>query len=171
MRYAKQIVPVFLVTCLGIAQGCSKKDTAANALQQKSAQGVMSSAHGKMQQIPAALAVASPKDETEAATARTRVLSQVKNKEFSAIYKEASAGFREIGPEEQFIAQWNKQLLETGAFKESKEVSHLVRPSDKFIVYTYAVTYENKNKELRLTFGRSKNGKMELTGINQKEIK
>jgi len=168
VRYVKRIVPVFLVTCLGVVPACSKKDT---ALQQKSAQSPISSAHGKMQQIPANLAVAPPKDEAEAATARTRVLSQVKNKEFSAIYKEASSGFREIGPEEQFIAQWNKQLQETGEFKESKEVSHLVRPADKFIVYTYAVTYENKNKELRLTFGRSKNGKMELTGINQKEVK
>jgi hypothetical protein len=171
MIYSRTITPAILIILLAALPGCkSKQDKPAQAPEQKSAQGPSQPAPGQPLQ-PAGPVVAPPQDEAEAATAKTRVLSQIKNGEFAAIYKEASAGFREVGPEEQFVAQWNKQLQETGAFKDAKEVSHTVRPTDKSIVFTYAVQYEKKKKELRLTFGRSKKGTMELTGINQKEIK
>lgn len=115
--------------------------------------------------------VAPPRDEADVAPLKERILAQYKAGDYAAIYREASAGFREVGPEPQFIALWKKQIVETGPFKEAKEVSHSVRPDDKFLLYTYHVQYLNKKKQLRLTFGRSNKGKMELTGINQTEIK
>lgn len=173
MIYSRTITSAILIIFLAALPGCkSRQDKTAQAPEQKNSQALSQPASVKPQQ-PAGPVVAPPQDEAEAeaAAAKTRVLSQVKNGEFAAIYKEASAGFKEVGPEEQFIAQWNKQLQETGAFKSAKESSHTVRPSDKFIVFSYAVQYEKKKKELVLTFGRSKKGKMELTGINQRDTK
>ena len=98
------------------------------------------------------------------------MMAHVKAGEYSAMYKEASAGFKEVGTEQQFIAMWQNQLQETGAFKDAKEIGHTVRPDDKFLVFTYDVQYEKMRKALTLTFGRSKKGVMELTGFNQKEF-
>lgn len=171
MIYSRTITPVILIIFLSALPGCkSKQDKAGQAPEQKNAQELSLPAPVQPPS-PAGPAVALPQDESEAAAVKARVLSQVKNGEFAAIYKEASAGFKAVGPEEQFIAQWNKQLQETGAFKEAKESGHTVRSTDKFIVFSYVVQYARKKKELVLTFGRSKKGKMELTGINQREIK
>lgn len=171
MIYSRTITPVILIIFLAALPGCkSKQDKAGQAPEQKNAKELSQPAPVQPPP-PAGPAVALPQDESEAAAVKARVLSQVKNGEFAAIYKEASAGFKAVGPEEQFIAQWNKQLQETGAFKDAKESGHAVRSTDKFIVFSYVVQYERKKKELVLTFGRSKKGKMELTGINQREIK
>ena len=165
MHHYWRITPVIFLILLAPLAGCksSHEKSAPPPTQKNSGQGQVSSAH--------APAVASPQDEADAAKATERVLLQVKKGDFPAIYKEASAGFRDIGPEEQFIAQWNKQLQDTGAFKDAKETGHAVRPTDKFMVFTYAVQYEKNKKELRLTFGRSKKGIMELTGITQRDVK
>ncbi len=169
MSYNRMIASALVMIFLAALFGCkSKQEKGAQAPDGKLPAQLRSTS---ARQQAAAPVTASPTDEAEAAAAKVRVLSQVKNGDFSTIYKEASAGFREIGPEEQFIAQWNKQLQETGAFKDAKESGHAVRPTDRFIVIVYTVQYEKKKKDLRLTFGRSKKGKMELTGINQKEIK
>jgi cytochrome c1 len=172
MIYSRTITPAILVILLAALPGCkSKQDKAGQVPEQKNAQGLSQPAPAQPQQPAAGPVVAPPQDESEAAAVKARVLSQVKDGEFAAIYKEASAGFKAVGPEEQFIAQWNKQLQETGAFKDAKESGHTVRSTDKFIVFSYVVQYERKKKELVLTIGRSKKGKMELTGINQREIK
>ena len=165
MNHTRTVIPVIYVIFLAFLPGCnsSKENSPAPPAQKISGQTQISSAH-----VPV---VAPPQDEAEAAKARDHVLSQVKKGDFAAIYKEASAGFQKVGAEEQFIALWNKQLQETGAFKDAKETDHTVRPSDKFIVFTYIVQYEKLKKELRMTFGRSKKGAMELTGINQREVK
>ncbi len=162
-------VALCVIIFAGLA-GCSSKKEKAPLPQQ----AALSSASktkpiAGVAQTPAT--AASPQDEADAAILKQKVLMQVKAADFSAIYKEASAGFREVGPENQFTGLWQLQLKETGPFKDAKEVSHSVRPQDKFLIYIYHVQYEKVKKELRLTFGRSKKGKMELTGINHKEIK
>ena len=159
------IAALTLVIALAALAGCSsKKEKAAETPSAPNA--AQPGTPGK-----SAVVASSPQDEAEADTLKTQVLTQVKNKDFAGIYRGASAGFREVGLQEQFVALWDKQLLETGAFKDAKLESHSVRPADKFQVYTYLVHYQNMDKELRLTFGRSKTGKMELTGINQHAIK
>jgi hypothetical protein len=164
MNYAGTITTVFLIILLAALPGCdSKKEKAAQAPPHKADQP----------QSPqkASAVVAAPRDKADAVAVKSRVLGQIKRGEFAVIYKDASAGFREVGTEQQFLAQWSKQLQETGAFKEAKEISHTVIPEDGFQEFKYNVRYENKTKELRLTFGRSKKGKMELTGFHQKDVK
>jgi hypothetical protein len=164
MDYAGTITIVFLMILLTILPGCdSKKKNVAQTTPQNVNQTQPLQKAGDVK--------ATFQDEAEASAARTRVLTQIKRGDFNTIYEEASAGFKDVGHKQQFLALWNKQLQETGAFKEAKEISHTVRPADKFLVYTYNVKYEKKPKELRLTFGRTKNGKMELTGINQTDLK
>ena len=159
MKYMRHVTTVFLILSITALSGCNSKQektgqktNAANPLQKGDT--------GK----------AGPLDETEAAALKDRVLARVKGGEFSAIYKDASDGFRAVGPEQRFLEVWQRQQEETGAFKDAKEISHTVRPDDKFQVFVYDVGYEKKHKALRLTFGRSKKGVMELTGINQKDV-
>ena len=170
MIHVRTTSTVVLMIILAVLPGCSSKKEKADQAQPQ--QQMMTSASKTSGPAQAKAAVsASPQDEADAAILKKKVLAQVKAGEFSAIYREASAGFREVGPEEQFAGLWEQQLKRTGAFKDSKEISHSVRPQDKFIVYIYQVQYDKAKKELQLTFGRSKKGKMELTGINQREIK
>ncbi|MDD5284693.1 MAG: hypothetical protein PHD54_02440 [Desulfuromonadaceae bacterium] len=172
MSYSRNIIPVIFIILLAALSGCnSKQDKASKAPEIKPGETQSQMTSGRRPPLKPSAVVATPQDETDAAALKTRVLSQIKNGEFTAIYKEASEGFRKVGPGEQFVAFWNKQLEETGAFKDAKETGHTVRPSDGFIVYACTVQYEKMKKELRLTFGRSKKGTMELTGINQKGIK
>jgi hypothetical protein len=165
MKRIVAIVAVAMMTVFAALSGCSKKEKEKASETQSVQNAAQPAAPGK-----SSPATSSPQDEAEADTLKTQVLAQVKNKDFAGIYRGASAGFREVGPEDRFVAAWDKQLLETGAFKDARQTSHAVRPTDKFQVYTYLVRYENMNKELRLIFGRSSKGKMELTGINQHAI-
>jgi hypothetical protein len=176
MRITSTIITsVVLAICMTGLSGCgAKKEKAGQAPAQKAPaqQAVQAQQQkGQAQQQKGQAVVASPRDEADAAPLKERVLAQYKAGDYAAIYREASTGFRAVGPETQFIALWAKQHQETGAFKDAKEVSHTVRPQDKFLIYIYHVQYANKKKQLRLTFGRSNKGKMELTGINQTEIK
>ena len=91
--------------------------------------------------------------------------------DFAAVYKSASEGFRKVGAEQVFVALWQKQLQDTGAFKEAKEVSQAIRPDDKALAVIFKVQYEKASKSLRMIFGRNKDGKMELIGINQRDPK
>lgn len=154
------VVPVLVLAALS---GCgSKKDKAGQPSAPQKA-GQPASQQGSV-------VVASPQDEADVVAAKARVLAHIKAGDFAAVYREASAGFREVGPEQQFVALWKQQLMQTGEYRELKEVSHTVRPEDRFLLFFYHVQYENAKKVLRLTFGRSKAGKMELTGINQQDL-
>jgi hypothetical protein len=162
MGHVRITITLALIITLAVLPACNaKKDKPEQALPQK----------GSPATPPNAAVTAPPQDEADTTPLKEKVLAQLKTGDFAAIYRDASAGFREVGPEQMFLAQWNKQLQETGPFKDAKETSHSVRPTDKFLVFIYTVTNENKQKELRLTFGRSKKGKMELTGINQRDPK
>jgi hypothetical protein len=108
-------------------------------------------------------------DKVDADAAAAKVLAQFKAADFASIYKEASSGFQEVGTEGQFVAAAQKTRAKTGPIKDIKEVNFYGR-EDKFFVHLYHVQYEKVASELRLTFGRSKLGKMLLTGLNQKDI-
>lgn len=173
MNYFRITSLVLLLTMLSALSGCSAKKEKAEKQQphQQKISSASKTVEKSVEAPPHAVITASPQDEADAAILKKNVLEQIKKGDFSSIYKQASAGFREVGPEEQFTGLWELQLKQTGAFKEAKEVSHNVRPQDKFLIYIYHLQYEKLKKELFLTFGRSKSGKMELTGINQKEIR
>lgn len=170
MKNARFLTKVSLLIILTAVSGCG---------QNKEKSGQASPLHpGESQSSQGATAmspqkngaVAAAKDEADAAMAKEQVIKLLKGSDFSTIYKQASAGFRQVGSEQQFVALWLKQLQETGPFKEAKQIGHTIRPADKFLLFTYQVKYANMSKELSLTFGRSKSGKLELTGIHQKQL-
>ena len=164
MKFARIVTTLFVMILLTTLSGCSsKKETSDQAPPQKADLANPSSHKGDAVE-------ASPQDEADASMLKASVLAHVKVGDYTSIYKEASTGFRAVGTEGQFLAMWQNQLQETGAFTDAKEISHKVRPQDKFLVYIYDVKYEKMHKALRLTFGRSKKGVMELTGINQTEL-
>lgn len=164
MKITRSRSVLALVLLVALA-GCSKKENAqapAPSAPQPQAAGAAPKATA---------ATPEQRDEAEAGVVRDRVLAQVKQGQFAEIYRQASAGFREVGAEQRFVDLWRRQVEETGAFKDAKLLEHSVRPQDKFQVFIYAVEYEKKAKQLRLVIGRSKKGAFELTGINQTELK
>lgn len=170
MKNVSSLAKILLLILLTAAAGCGKdQEKSGQATPQQPGQSPTAQA-GKAAAPAGGAVVASAQDEAEASVAKEQVIKYIKSNDFSSIYKQASAGFRQVGSEQQFIALWQKQLQETGAFKSAKQVSQSVRPADRFLLFTYQVQYANMIKELRLTFGRSKTGKLELTGINQKQI-
>ena len=164
MKYTRRVTATFIIIILAALSGCNSK----NEKSEQKTNGANSPLNSPLQKGGVIEAV--PQDEAEVAVLKERVLARVKAGEFSAIYKDASDGFRAVGPEQRFLEVWQRQLEETGAFKDAKEISHTIRPGDKFLVIVYDVGYEKKHKALRLTFGRSKKGVMQLTGINQKDL-
>jgi len=164
MKYIYSVTIVFLLILIAALPGC-------NSNKEKTEQAPLKNSGKPTAPLQKEGAVvASPRDITDVTPLKDRVLTLFKGAEFSTIYKEASAGFRDVGPEQQFLEMWQQQRMDTGAFKDAKEVSHTIRPADKFLVFIYDVNYENTHKALRLTFGRSKKGVMELTGINQSDL-
>jgi hypothetical protein len=167
MKQVSMVTALVLAASLAARPGCGTKKEQPQTQAQKQAApqqpGQAPHSQGELK--------ASPQDEAEVAPLKEKVLAHVKAGEYEAIYREASDGFRAVGPKEQFVAMWQKQVQETGPFKEATQIGHSVRPTDRFLVYIYQVRYEKKPKELKLTFGRSSKGKYELTGINQTEKK
>ena len=167
MNHVRITTTVVFMILLSAVTGCSKKEKAS----QPQAPQQTATTSSKKTPPQTGPVVAPPQDEADAAPLKAKVLAQLKTGDFASIYKDASEGFRKVGAEKQFVDLWQKQLQMTGPFKDAKEISHTVRPGDKFIIFIYKVTYEKNSKALRLTFGRSEKGKMELTGINQSDPK
>jgi hypothetical protein len=105
-----------MMIMLAALPGCSsKKDKADQAQLPQQATPATPSKAGDAEVPPVA---ASPRDEADAALLKVKVLAHVKAGEFAAIYKEASDGFRKVGPEDKFVGLWQQQLQQTGKFKE-----------------------------------------------------
>lgn len=157
MKPVRYVAGVVLLTAFIACAGCgSKKEKDVAAVP------------GPSPQKPAAVAVA-PQEKAEVSAVAAKVLTQFKSGEFAAIYKAASSGFKEIGTEDGFVATMEHTRKKTGAIKDVKEVNFVTSP-DKFYFIVYHVQYDNIKSELRLSFGRSKSGVMELCGLNQKDI-
>jgi|GEM_PF-1355057 len=165
-----------MILCAALTGCSSKKDKAEQAPQASPPLQAASSSARKAAEAGAAAAkkgvlIVPAKDEEESSKLKIKVLELLMKNDFAAIYKDASEGFRKVGAEKDFVALWQKQLQQTGAFKEAKEVSQAIRPEDKALAIIFKVQYEKASKSLRLIFGRNKDGKMELIGINQRDPK
>ena len=161
---------IALIIMLAALPGCSsKKEKAAQA--PSPLQAAPSTARTATGAVTAnkAVVIVPDKDAEDSAKLKIFVLEQLTKNDFAAIYKSASEGFRKVGAEKEFVVLWQKQLQQTGAFKEAKEVSQAIRPEDKALAVIFKVQYEKASKSLRLIFGRNKDGKMELIGINQRD--
>lgn len=162
MKSARCVKAAVLLLVLTVFVGCDSKGDkpGANAVPPKEQPGASA---------PVVTDTAPPeKDRTDARAEGTRVIAQMKAGQFQAIYQEASPAFRELGTEPQFVGMMEQTRKKTGALKGSKETG-LETGSDKRQMLTYSVEYDNVRSNLRLSFLRSKEGKMELVGLNQKD--
>ena len=164
MNCVRHIYFAFLIILFVAVIGCKSKQEppAAKTAPPKNA-GEIKAISG---QNAAGTPVTSPRDKNDAEAAAARVLSQMEAGDFSAIYKEAAPGFKQIGNEALFVAKFQETRKKTGPLKNPQEVSFVTRP-DKTHVLVYRLENDRFKTERRLTFDRSKSGKMELFGLNQ----
>jgi hypothetical protein len=108
----------------------------------------------------------SPQEKSDVRAAAAHVLKQLEAGDFPTVYREASPGFRQIGPEAAFVTRFQQARMKTGAFVNPQELSFDLRP-DKTFVLVYRVESERYTTDWRLTFARAQNGKLVLDGLNQ----
>lgn len=111
-------------------------------------------------------AVASPQDQTDARAAAQLILSQLTAENFAKIYADASAGFKKIGSEAQFVARFKQARQKVGVLKNPRETSFEAIP-DKGYVLVYRLDNDQYTTDIRLSFERAADGKMSLAGLNQ----
>lgn len=160
LRYTKTALP--LIAAIMICGCNSSKDAPvapSGAPQEKAATTMTSQDKGAAPTLP-------PKDMVDAEAAAVLFLAQLEAGDFPGIYKAASAGFKKIGSESQFVSKFQQTRQRVGVLKNPQKISADVRP-DKSIVLVYRVENELYNTDLRLTFSRAENGTMELAGLNQ----
>jgi hypothetical protein len=164
-RYSKvACLLILLVAAFGCKSKQEQQSAQAPAAQQ--AQQPQQAAPGAASQPAGPKPVASSKDQADARAAGVKVLDQLNAGQFAAVYQAASPAFKQIGPEEAFVAKFKETRLKTGSFGAPKEVKFDTRP-DNIHVLVYNLQNDRFNTEMRLSFQRSKDGKMELVGMNQ----
>jgi len=164
MNHRRRLNIAFLIMLFVTVIGCkSKQEAPATKTAPPQNAGEVKSISG---QNTAGAPVTSPQDKIDAEAAAAHVLSQMEAGDFAKIYNEASPGFKQIGSETLFVAKFQQTLQKTGPFKNPKEISFVTLP-DKTHVLVYRLENDRFKTERRLTFDRSKSGKMELFGLNQ----
>jgi len=152
---------VVLVTFAGCKAKQEKPAESAAAPQDKSATAPAPPASGKATAQPAA-----PQDMADARACALRVLSQLEAGDFTTVYRESGAVFKQIGPEAAFVAKFQQTRQKTGTLTNPRELKIDTRP-DKIHVLVYRVENQRFITDMRLSFARSKSGAMELVGLNQ----
>jgi hypothetical protein len=165
MKFVRTINIAFLIILAINLIGCKSRQEAPGAKPAASppSSGEIKSISG---QNAAGAPVMSPQDKRAAEAAAAQVLSLMEAGDFSKIYNEASPGFKQIGSEELFVAKFQQTRQKTGPLKNPKLVTFLTLP-DKTHVLVYRLENDRFKTDRRLTFDRSKSGKMELFGLNQ----
>ena len=151
---------VILVTFTG-CKSKQDKSAAGNGTPQEKAAAPSSSPQNN-----AAAPDMPPQVKVDAQAAALRTLALMESGNFSAIYKDAAAGFKQIGSESQFVAKFKQTRQTVGVLRNPKLISTGILPGDGY-VFVYRVENESYNSDIRLTFTRSQSGKMELAGLNQ----
>ena len=114
----------------------------------------------------ASAVVDSPTDKADAQAVAARVLSLMENGDFATVYKESSDKFKQGGSESQFVAQFQQTREKVGLLINPQAVSFGTLPGNGY-VFVYRLENERYRTDLRLSFARSQNGNMQLTGLNQ----
>jgi hypothetical protein len=164
MNYIRLGTSAFMLAVLLLMFGCKSRQEQAGTNPPAPPGNTAASAvapHGK--NGPTA---ASTQDMATARSLAVRVLAQVEAGDFAAVYRDASAGFKSIGSESQFVSKFQQTRLRVGVLKNPRETSATVLPG-KGIVLVYRVENERYNTDMRLSFSPSPSGKMELSGLNQ----
>lgn len=164
MNYVGRIKVVCLLVTLVVSFGCKSKQEQPKAGPAPVDQNAVSTAVPA--QGAADVKATSPKDMADARAAAQHVLALMEAGDFATLYKESSAGFKQIGSESAFVTKFQQTRLKTGVLKNPKEVSFNTRP-DAVHVLVYRTGNERYVTDMRLSFQRGKNGAMELAGLNQ----
>jgi len=152
---------VVLVTVAGCKAKQEKPAENAAAQQGKSATAPAPPAPGNAAAQPAA-----SRDKADARACALRVLAQMETGDFATVYRESGAVFKKIGPEGAFVTKFQQTRQKTGALTKPRELKFDTRP-DNVHVLVYRVENPRFITDMRLSFARSKNGAMELVGLNQ----
>lgn len=162
LRYLKV---ASLVVVIAASLGCKSKQEqpAANG---GAEQGKAAPPAATAPQDKAAAPVIPPKDKQDAQAAAAHVLALMQTGDFAGIYRDASAGFKQIGSEGQFVGKFQQTRQNVGVLEKPREIGVSSLPGKGYI-FTYRLENERYNSDVRLTFARSPNGKMELAGLNQ----
>jgi len=160
MNNMRCILPAFLVMVSITITGCKSKQDQPGADSGKPGASAVNT-QGK-NSAPAA----SPQENDEARSAAAKVLAQFSAGDFAAIYNNSAPGFKQLGSESQFVAKFQQTRQKVGVLNNPMETSIQTRP-DKNIVLVFRLENDHYNSDIRLTFSRSKNGKIELAGLNQ----
>jgi len=155
------VLLVVLVTVAGCKAKQEKPAEKAAAPQDKSATAPAPPAPGK-----AAAQLAAPQDMADARACALRVLTQMETGDFTTVYRESGAGFKQIGPEVAFVTKFQQTQQKTGTLTNPRELKFDTRP-DNVHVLVYRVENQRFISDMRLSFARSKSGTMELVGLNQ----
>ena len=164
MNYVHCIKTAFLLVVLVTFVGCKSKQDKPGANGGAPQEKAGAPAVPSQGQKPAP--VASPQDMADARAAAAHVLSQFEAGDFSKMYREAAPGFKQIGSEAAFVTKFQQTRQKTGVLKNPKETNFATRP-DNIHVLIYRMGNERFVTEMRMSFERAKNGKLELVGLNQ----
>jgi hypothetical protein len=110
--------------------------------------------------------IALTQDKADAQAAAVRVLTLLESGDFPAIYKDSSDGFKQIGSESQFVAKFQQTRKSVGVLKNPQQISMGTLPGKGYVLI-YRLENERYKTDMRLSFERAKNGKIELAGLNQ----
>lgn len=165
MNYACRVSSVSLLVILVMLTGCKAKQETAESTAKSPDKAATAPAGAPAPGKPAA-SIASPTDMADARAAALRVLAQLERADFSPIYRDSAASFKQIGSEAAFVTKFQQTFQKTGPLTNPKELKFDTRP-DNVHVLVYRVDNKRFITEMRLSFERSKNGAMELVGLNQ----
>lgn len=165
MNNVRCLTTALLLAGIATTFGCQSKQESPPAKSAAPAQdaGVIKSISG---QVAGGGTIASGTNKADAEAAAVRVLGQMEAGEFSALYREASPGFKQIGPEAAFIESFQQTRQKTGPLRDLRQSSFVTR-QDQTHVLVYRLENDRFKTERRLSFARSTDGKMELCGLNQ----
>lgn len=163
MNYLRNIKTALPLIAAIMVCGCNSGKDAPGA---PSAAPQEKAAAAKTSQNEGTAPAISAKDKADAEAAAVLLLAQLEAGDFSGLYKGASAGFKKIGSESQFVYKFQQTRQRVGVLKNPRKISAALRP-DKSVMIVYRLDNERFNTDIRLTLSRAENGRMELAGLNQ----
>ena len=154
----------FLIVTLAISGGCNSKQPSSTAPAGNKESAAPTNGQAQPQNQQAASVPA--QDMTAARAEAIKILSHLEGGNFAHIYRGASQGFKQIGPEAAFVTRFQQTYQKTGPLKNPREISFTTRPGG-VLVFVYRVENDRFSSDMRLSFQKSADGVMQLAGLNQ----
>jgi hypothetical protein len=169
MNYVSRVNIASLLVVIVLCAGCKSKQekpAAGPSTPQEQATGSAGPAAAPPAAGKPAVQAAAPREMADARAAAVRVLARMEAGDFAAVYKDSAPSFKQIGSEAAFVAKFEQTRQKTGVLTKPRELKFGTSP-ENIHVLLYRVENPRFSTEIRLSFERSKNGTMELVGLNQ----